>query len=209
MDRRSRQEWLSQLTRYLCLAIFVLQMTGCVSERSSMDVMDNEEIDAAFPDGFAPGPRMGSALVVGDAWVRTTFQPTVFEHEHDHDLDEDCPGLPYREEYGGVEINTGRCHQITLTQPSLIGVSAGERLRIIAWHSQLISEDSDTHTGTMMLAVGENLIWAERSPIPGAARSFDLVLQIQVDIAPGEPVRLHVHNHGANAWNLLSIERVE
>lgn len=197
------------VTYYLYLVVVALTAAACASPSPSKFADNDMGIDAAFPDGFAPPPTIGTALVAGHAWVRTNFKPEIFEHDHEHGEDGTCLGLPYREEYGGVEINTGRCHQITLTQPSLIAVNAGEDLRLIAWHSQLISEDPATHTGTMMLAIGENLLWRERSPIPGAARSFDLVLQSQVDIAPGDPVRLHVHNHGANAWNLLSIEKVE
>ena len=207
MRQLSRVQRLVVVTYQLCLAFAALQVTGCASPSTPIPAESEVSVDAAFPDGFTPTPRMGTAVVRGNAWVRTNFQPTIFQHEHNDD--ERCPGLPYREEYGGVEINTGRCHEITLSQPSLIAVSAGEKLRIIAWHSQLISEDPMPQTGTMMLAIGEQLIWTEQSPIPGAARSFDLVLQTQVDIAPGDPVRVHVHNHGANAWNLLSMEKVE
>jgi len=194
-------------TYRVCLAFIALQVTACASPSTPIPAESEFGVDATLPDWLTHAPMTGTAVVSGDAWVRTHFQPTLFQHEHNED--EQCPGLPYREEYGGVEINTGRCHEITLTQPSLIAVSAGEKLRIIAWHSQLISEDTLPQTGTMMLAIGEQLVWAEQSPIPGEARSFDIILQTQVDIARGDPVRIHVHNHGANAWNLLSLEKVE
>ena len=174
----------------------------------TQDTTTTTTLDVSFPDGFNPMPRMGTALVEGQAWVRTRYNGVLFDHDHRIE-DPECPGLPYREEYGGVEINTGRCDEITLTQPTLIPLKQGDRLRIIAWHSQLISEDPTPHEGAFMLAIGGQLVWSEHSPIPGPARSFDLILQTQVDIAAGEPVHLHVHNHGANAWNLLSIEKVE
>ena len=163
--------------------------------------------DVGFPDGFQPDPNTGTALVNGTAWIRSNFFPNLFEHEHDES--EQCPGIPYREEYGGVEISTGRCHEITLAQPCLLDINVGDRIRIIAWHSQLVSEDPEPHEGVFMLAMNDTLLWSETSPIPGGARSFDLTIESHVNIRAGEPVRLHVHNHGANAWNVLSIEKME
>ena len=139
--------------------------------------------------------------------MKTPFRSELFGHAHDPDAM--CPGLPYREEYGGVEISTERCDEITLVQPSLVEISRGDELRILAWHSLLVSEDPGTHVGIFMVAIGDHIMWSEQSDIPSEARSFDVTLQSQVDVRLGEPVRVHVHNHGANAWNLLAIEKIE
>ena len=124
--------------------------------------------DVGFPDGFQPDPNTGTALVNGTAWIRSNFFPNLFEHEHDES--EQCPGIPYREEYGGVEISTGRCHEITLAQPCLLDINVGDRIRIIAWHSQLVSEDPEPHEGVFMLAMNDTLLWSETSPIPGCKK---------------------------------------
>ena len=158
-------------------------------------------------DAFVPNQNKSTPIVAGAAWVKTFFRPELFGHAHDPDAT--CLGLPYREEYGGVEISTERCEEITLIQPSLTEIKEGDEIRIIAWHSRLVSEDPGTHVGNFMVAIGDRIVWSEQSAIPSEARSFDVTLQSQVNVALGESVRVHVHNHGANAWNLLTIEKIE
>ena len=188
-------------------ALIWFVILGCITEASiGPEQNTSSESEAPFPDGSNAEQWMGNALVAGEFWVRTAFNNGLFGHQHS---EENCPGIPYREEYGGVEISTGRCEQITLIQPSLSTVNEGEKLRLIAWHSQLISDEPTRQTGAIMVAVRDHVIWSEQSPIPGGARSFDLTFESEIDIRRGDPIRLHVHNHGANAWTLLSIEKAE
>ena len=189
----------------LCAFSFIVFACGDNSETLEQTAVVDMTVHPF--DEFIPNQSRSTPVVTGAAWVKAPFRSELFEHAHDPDAM--CPGLPYREEYGGVEISTERCDEITLMQPSLVDIERGDELRILAWHSVLVSEDPGAHVGNFMVAIGDRIVWSEQSEIPSQARSFDVTLQSQVSVEKGEPVRVHVHNHGANAWNLLAIEKIE
>ena len=142
-------------------------------------------------------PAEPAALVHGHRWAPTEdagpFAPFMGDAE-------DCSDAAFREEYGGAEVDTGRCGRVALGQPLTSDVRAGDVLHVVAWHSALLSHEPGT--GHMALALGDTVVWQVESPIPAAPESYDVAFPSPVDAPAGTPVTLHVRNHGNNTWNL-------
>ena len=115
-----------------------------------------------------------------------------------------CTRIAFRPEYGGVELDTGICNQITLSQPTSIAIAPGSPIYITGWHSTLVSEEMGM--GQLRVMFKEQEVWRIQSPIPGPAQSFDVKIINPVELTPGDLVYVHVNNHGANTWNILRIE---
>ena len=41
----------------------------------------------------------------------------------------------------------------------------------------------------------------------GADAVYIETMEAQTSLAPGEPIRVHVHNHGANSWRFVHLRR--
>jgi len=103
-----------------------------------------------------------------------------------------------------LEIDTAVCDYVTLEQGALNEAKAGEELEIHIWHSELDADQPAT--GYVGLAIGDEIVWEREVPIPSEAGPIDDTITLDQPIAFGEPLRVHVHNHGDNAWTLLRIE---
>ena len=119
-----------------------------------------------------------------------------------------CNERPFREEFGGIELDTSVCSPITLVQPSQIDVPMGAQIRIVAWHSQLASADGAPATGQLSIGANGTTIWSMMRPIPSSATIFDEEVEIIESINVGDLITLNVRNHGANQWTLLHLERL-
>ena len=135
----------------------------------------------------------GQSLVNANAWQLSTSDDT-------------CNQRPFREEFGGVELDTSICSPITLVQPSQIDMPIGAQVRIVAWHSQLASSDGMPATGQLSIGVNDTMIWSVMRPIPSSATIFEEVIEILEPIDAGDLITLDVRNHGANQWTLLHLE---
>jgi len=116
-----------------------------------------------------------------------------------------CPLGSWYPEEGSLEVDTGLCSWLTVSQPAQTGLSCGDELAIIAWHTALSS--AEPGDGYAALFVGDKLLWEERVSIPSEAQIYDDSWGAEFTVEPGEPIYLHVHNHGANVWNFFSLER--
>lgn len=86
-------------------------------------------------------------------------------------------------------------------QPLLVDVPVGTAIEVDLWHQALFSDETDA-TGHVALAVGEEVVWEIEVPIPFPPTVWREVVTAPRDLRMGEPVVLHIHNHGANSWNL-------
>ena len=177
---------------------------GCTPRGSPTD----EDGDAQLTvDTLETETGSAGALVIGTDW-------RVAQADEDLFADGVAPFTPcdedsYREEYGGVEVNTGRCEHISLLQPLRLALNTGDPLRVVGWHSNLFAPDLMPATGRIALAIGAQLVWETSVPIPADAATWDARFESPVTAPAGTPVSLHVRNHGANTWNILSFEREE
>jgi len=97
-----------------------------------------------------------------------------------------------------LEVDTGRCNFLSVSQPLRADVLAGDVLRVEAWWQTLASESpAEAH---LALAVGGHVLWEETIPIPSPADARSLEWAAEEDLLAGSEVVLHLHNHGANTW---------
>lgn len=125
-----------------------------------------------------------------------------------HQPDHVCDDPTYvAEDFGGVpslQLWTRDCNFITLEQPALDDVAAGETLRVNLWHFPLTApEGGEAH---MALWAGGNVLWEHKVPIPQEMGALiDEEVEVPENIAAGDAVVFHLNNHGINTYNLLDV----
>ena len=84
-------------------------------------------------------------------------------------------------------------------------VRAGERLRLVRTHSALVSRTpGDAH---VRVDLDGDVLLDRTVPIPSSdAIDVDPVTPAR-DHAAGALLRVHLHNHGANNWRVVALER--
>jgi hypothetical protein len=110
------------------------------------------------------------------------------------------------EEFGGEPsfgVDTLSCDYVTVAQPSLRDVCAGDQLQIRIWHFELTAPSpGEAHIAVML---GEHSLFDSRYPIPSDSGLDFPVVTAPSDIAKGSPAVFHVHNHGDNSFNILEL----
>lgn len=105
-----------------------------------------------------------------------------------------------------LELDTGFCDYATVRQPSLVALAAGDAVAIRMWHWDLTTPaPAQAH---LALAIAGTVVWEELVPSPAAAALLEAELEITRDVPVGAELQLHVHNHGANSYDLVSLEVV-
>ena len=137
-------------------------------------------------------------LVEASAWV--LIQPDPL------DPDAVCEPAGIQVENTVLELRTNDCGWATFEQPSMADVAEGDTLDLFGWHSALASEEPDAE-GVMWLELDGQRIWEVVVPIPAAEEVYIETWASHHSADEGSGVRLHIHNHGGNTWNLASLER--
>lgn len=105
-----------------------------------------------------------------------------------------------------LEIDTGLCDYATVQQLSLAAIAAGDVVEIRMWHWQLTTPaPAQAH---LALAIAGTVEWETLVPSPAAAGLVEAELELTRDVPAGTELQLHVHNHGANSYDLVSLEVV-
>lgn len=113
-----------------------------------------------------------------------------------------CPDNAWYEEDGALEVQTGYCNYLSLSQPSKATINKGDDLHLVLWHSQLrFDEPAEAHAA---ISVGGTVIWENLIEIPNKGGIYDITVPSTVAAAVGEMIEYHLHNHGNNTWTLLS-----
>jgi len=115
-------------------------------------------------------------------------------------IQEDLAGEP------SVEIDTGLCNYLALGQPALTELEEGDTLHLRLWHLELYSDSASLAHAALYVA--DSLVWEEDIPIPSDAGMVRPEILVEEDTEAGAPVVFHLHNHGFNTWNLLTVEVV-
>ena len=102
-----------------------------------------------------------------------------------------------------LEIDTGACNYVTLMQPALSSVDVQDGIVMSLWHSTLLSEE--TAEAHVAIRLGTQLLWEKRVPIPSPNVAFNERLSAPIALNPGDPIYLHLHNHGSNTWNFYEL----
>jgi hypothetical protein len=179
--------------RLLCLGM----LAGCASQVStpSEDIIGGDAV-----------VRVGgeAALSLPSRWEQVSRAETPFATEGEADF---CDSTGFGEDHGTFELETGLCPALDVQQPSLVAVSQGDGIHVIAYHLQLASPDGSGEAH-MAIALGDHVVWEEYIAIPSPATPYDVVVTSPVDAPVGTPLTLHIHNHGYNSYNLQSLTLV-
>lgn len=158
--------------------------------------------------GCGGGPGPGDTGVEGplldwEGWAPVDAADDPFA---DHRPDPiDCPASAITLEGAALEVDTGACDWAALTRPLKGPLVAGEPLEWIFWHAWLTAEaPAEAH---LALAIDGVVAGEWFVPIPADPTAWTEAFEAPADAPAGAPVVLHLHNHGANTWNLLPPER--
>jgi len=115
-----------------------------------------------------------------------------------------CPSNSWYNEDGALEVETGYCEYLSLSQPSKAPVAAGDKLHVVLWHGNLVFEQPAT--AHVAVAIAGRTVWESEVQIPADAGIYDLRVPLDFDAPVGSKVEFHLHNHGYNTWTLLQLE---
>ncbi len=161
---------------------------------------------AACSGADAPGPasasdtapRRGADLLDVNAFVLSNDDPLG------HGV-VDCPPAGWSVEGATLEVDTGACSLAVLEQPLLADVRPSDTLEVVFWHNQLVAEEPAE--GHLALLIDGEVIFERAIAIPSEPQAYTEEVT-GVAAEPGALLQLHLHNHGANSWNLLHLERL-
>lgn len=134
----------------------------------------------------------------GDAAASDPFDDVPAEGE--------CPIGGTTIEGSTFEANTGLCTYLWTEQALLADLVPGDVIELVFWHSTLVSDVPAE--GHLALAVDGEVLYDRRIPIPAGYAAYTEQAEVGFAAEAGAPLGLHLHNHGANTWNLLRVTRL-
>ncbi len=146
------------------------------------------------------------ALVDHEEWEEVLSVDDVFG---DRPAVVDCPFGWAPEPFGAGDslgVDLAVCDYLTVTQPSLRDVAAGQTVRIRVYHFPLESPVPGVRAH-LAIAFDREVVWERFLDIPADASVIDAEFVAGREFAAGVPIDFHVHNHGPNSYNLVWIER--
>lgn len=139
-----------------------------------------------------------------DDWVRVTdASRDVFADQRPAEAVCDDTGWLFDPELMVVEVRTGLCDYLTLSQPTLESLEPGDRIDVLGLHGALWHEESAE--GYMAIAIDGEIVWELSVSIPNDAAIIDEQFTVDRFVALGSEMQFHVHNHGINTWDLAEV----
>lgn len=154
-----------------------------------------------------PEPRTEAALVDMTAWARgeaAVWPDPLPDH---YPPEADCPAGGALAESGTFEVRTGVCTRGWFQQPALADLIPGDEVELVFWHLALVSEVAGEQ-GHVALFVGDALLYEHHVDIPSDPVAYTEQVAVGFAAEAGDVVTLHLHNHGANDWNVLRVDRL-
>ena len=166
------------------------------------------ELDAgSLDEGGSEGEAVFAEgeLVALDAWA---LVPAALDPLADHRPDAIvCPPGAWGPEIGGLEVQTGVCNYLALSQATRRTIAAGERVEIDLWHDTL--DAAEPALGHFAVVLEGELIAEYEVEIPSAPALVELRWVAAEELPAGEEIGLHLHNHGYNAWTIVRVAVAE
>jgi hypothetical protein len=163
--------------------VIALAWAGCAPEPS---------------EPLPPGPLVDVA-----AWVPGGDPDPFADHRP---ADAVCDGGT-KLETGTLEVDTDVCTWLWVTQPALAAVRAGDALEFVFWHNYL--DAPEPAQGHLAVTIDGELVFEAFVDIPHEPAAHTETFDAPFDARSGAEVGLHLHNHGANTWNVLRLDRVD
>jgi hypothetical protein len=143
-------------------------------------------------------------VVNADYWVRVVDASLdVFADQRPPDAVCDDTGWGIDIFQQSIEVYTDVCDYPTLSQPSLEPIEPGDVVNVLAFHYTLTAPEPSE--GYMAIAIDGEIVWEVTAAIPSDAEVFDQSFTAERSFPLGSEVQFHVHNHGPNTWELVSV----
>lgn len=149
-------------------------------------------------------PQPAVPLANADGWARVIDTSVdVFADERPADATCDDIGWFYDPFLNTIEVETEICNYLTLRQSALEPLNPGDVVTIRAYHDVLTAPDPGE--GYLGLAIGGEREWEFNVAIPTAGADVEATFTIDRSLPIGAEIQFHVHNHGANSWELREL----
>jgi hypothetical protein len=102
-----------------------------------------------------------------------------------------------------LEVDTAYCNYVLLQAPARDAIAKGTRVSFAFSHFDLTSAASAE--GHVAILFGADVQWEAHVDIPHVAQVLDVSFSATRALGEGEPIRLHLHNHGQNSWAIGSL----
>lgn len=142
-------------------------------------------------------------LVEAGAWdIQPQNQDALLDHRPE---EVDCPrDTGWLVENGELEIRTRFCNYASLSQQALLDLDSGTQLELVLSHSDLnFNAPSEAHVA---ISIGGTRLWETHIEIPGESDVRKELITLPFDVRRGDPIEVHLHNHGDNAWAIHSLD---
>jgi mono/diheme cytochrome c family protein len=144
-----------------------------------------------------------SLIDVADWKIQSASQDSLASHRPQN---YHCPDNAWYEEDGALEVETGYCNYLSLSQASKAPISTGDDIHLVLWHGQLrFEEPTEAH---IAVSAGGTVVWEDFIEIPSSGGVYDVTVPSVVSAQAGDSLEFHLHNHGYNTWTLLTLEVV-
>ncbi|HTU58104.1 MAG TPA: hypothetical protein VMF89_06715, partial [Polyangiales bacterium] len=162
-----------------------------------------------------PAPEEAGSAREADAGEPLPFVPLIDQQEWrnyesaldplpEHQPDEiRCTIAGWFVERGALEVDTQQCNYVLVEHPVQRAVPEGSTVQLELVHFDL--DAPEPATAHVALFFGADLQWQREIPIPSFAYVYKETFQATRALDEGEPIRLHLHNHGQNTWLLDSL----
>jgi hypothetical protein len=109
-----------------------------------------------------------------------------------------CPDVAWFPEGNVLDIETSFCNYLLVQQPSKAAVPAGSELELELRYFDLRA--AEAATAHLAFLFDRDVQWELSIPIPSDGAENRWRFRATRGLAAGEPIRLHLHNHGTNSW---------
>jgi len=153
-----------------------------------------------FALGCSVEPPEPEPLVNHNLWVPVSASDDPFD---DRPAEVECSPLAFGYDFIGedsMEVDTGGCNYLTVSQPSLADVASTDSFYFRLWHNGLVGPDGESHVA---VTLDGELVWDLRIPIPGESGLLSETVESDFSAPLGSQVLFHIHNHGSNTYNFL------
>lgn len=108
---------------------------------------------------------------------------------------------------GAFEVELARCRQryVSIHQPSLVDVHAGDHLEFTLAHQLLRPLTESVTEAYVAIAVNGGVVWELTIQILAPANGYTLDVPVTAELPLGSDVVLHINNHGENSYTFSPI----
>jgi hypothetical protein len=103
-----------------------------------------------------------------------------------------------------LEVRTEFCNYLSVSQQSLLDLEAGTNLELALSHSAL--NFNAPATAHIAVSIAGTPIWETSVAIPSDGNILKASLALPFVVHRGDPIEVHLHNHGNNTWEIHSLD---